>query len=320
MRLRTRHIPAICFLLGMLTCLVACQPEPPPAHLFEEDGYTSVNGTELYYKILGDGEPIVVVHGGPGMDHTYFLPQFEALAHHHRLIFYDQRVSGRSTGDVDSSTINIQHFIDDLDGIRETFGLDQMHLLGHSWGGLVAMYYATTYPERVQSLLLVNTTAASASLMQAAGPSLMSRMTPEDSLARATAMASEALQNGLPEGYAALYRANFRLSFFDRSLADSLTLTFQPDFATKNALLRHLAPGMENYDLHPQLSQITSPTRIIHTDYDGTPVESIARIQQALPNAELIVLERCGHFPFIECPTPFFDAVRRFIDDHTTNL
>lgn len=301
-----------------LGSLLGCEA-PAPTSLFQEEGYHAVKGTSLYYEVLGTGEPIVVVHGGPGLDHSYFLPQLEPLAQTHRLIFYDQRVSGRSSANVDSSTISLQHFVEDLDGIREAFGLERMHVLAHSWGGLLAMRYAILYPERVQSLVLVNTVAASAALAQAANANLMTRMTSADSLARVAAMTSEAFQQRTPAGIASVYRANFRLSFFDPTLVDSLTLTFPPDFVQRSTLLRHLGPSMATYDLHPDLHRITSPTLLLHTDYDGTPASAIARIHEALPNAERITLDRCGHFPFVECPAPFFEAVQRFLNQHKSS-
>ena len=82
-----------------LLILTSCEKSK---ELTIEEGLREINGTQLYTKVMGEGEPIVILHGGPGMDHTYFLPQMAELAETHKLIFFDQRVSGRSSLDIDS--------------------------------------------------------------------------------------------------------------------------------------------------------------------------------------------------------------------------
>jgi proline-specific peptidase len=111
------------------------------------EGSCSVNGTSLYYRIEGDGDPVVVLHGGPGMSHEYLLPHLAFLADGHRLIFYDQRASGNSPIEVPPESVNIENFVRDLEGIRACFEIERVTLLGHSWGGLLAMHYAAAFPE-----------------------------------------------------------------------------------------------------------------------------------------------------------------------------
>ena len=111
--------------LILFTLLFGCEAKK---ELYLEEGLKEINGTQLYYKILGEGEPIVVLHGGPGLDHSYFLPQMSELAKSHRLIFFDQRLSGRSSAFVDSNAVSMDHFVEDLDGIRLAFKLDKMNL------------------------------------------------------------------------------------------------------------------------------------------------------------------------------------------------
>ena len=120
-----------------------------------------VKGGKIYCHVIGSGEPIVIVHGGPGMEHTYFLPQLNSLANKYRLIFYDQRGSGRSPVDVDPSTMTMDQFVDDLDSIRSFFKMDKMNLMGHSFGGLIAMRYAVKFPDHLNRLILMNTTPQS---------------------------------------------------------------------------------------------------------------------------------------------------------------
>src|SRR6478609_303987 len=95
-----------------------------------------VNGTTLYVKVLGKGSPIIVVHGGPGLNHSYFLPHLNSLAATHQLIFYDQRACGKSSVDLDSTQMNLDWFVRDIEGIRKELKLGKVTILAHSWGGI----------------------------------------------------------------------------------------------------------------------------------------------------------------------------------------
>ena len=167
---------------------------------------------------MGHGEPIVIVHGGPGLDHTYLLPQMEALAQHYRLIFYDQRASGRSTSTVDTNSMTMGNFVEDLEGIRKVFGIHKMNLLGHSWGGLVAMFYAVKYPENLNSLVLVNPSPASVDLRNASFTSMAQRTSREDSIAQTDLVKTEGFKRRDPSSMATFFRLLFRVNFI--SLCD----------------------------------------------------------------------------------------------------
>jgi proline iminopeptidase len=303
-------------LVSLTVLLFGCEGTK---ELYVEEGTRAINGTELYYKILGEGEPIVVLHGGPGLDHSYFLPQMSELAKTHKLIFFDQRLCGRSSGNVDSSSISMDHFVEDLEGIREGFELGEMNLMAHSWGGVLAMFYARKYPENLRSLMLVNTGAASSEFQQESARLLASRFTREDSVARAEVMQSEGFKQRTPTALAELFRISFRTVFHDRSLADSLTLELQPTFAENNPKLGYLFKDLVSYDLHQDLAKIKCPTLIVHGDSDASVMEAIAKIRESIRGSKFSLLENCGHFPFIESPDDFFAQIRSFLGDLAPN-
>ena len=125
--------------------------------------FVDLDGGRLYGREVGDGDPtIVVVHGGPDFDHGYMLPEMDALAASFRLVYYDQRGRGRSTLACKPDSVTIQSEVDDLDAIRSQLGLDQIVVLGHSWGGLLTMEYAIRHRDRVSHLVLVDTAPVSA--------------------------------------------------------------------------------------------------------------------------------------------------------------
>lgn len=125
-------------------------------------GHVPTDGARLYYRTVGEGQPIIVLHGGPDFDTHYLLPEMDRLAESFRLIYYDQRGRGRSAGEVKPDEVSIVSEIEDLDSVRRHFELDSVAVLGHSWGGVLAMEYATRHPDCVSHLILVNTAPASA--------------------------------------------------------------------------------------------------------------------------------------------------------------
>ena len=120
----------------------------PSRQLIPSESYVQVDDAELFCREIGEGRPIVVIHGGPDFDHTYLLPDMDRLADCCRLIYYDQRGRGNSRGHFKLDDISIERYVEDLDGLRKHLGLDRLAILGHSWGGHVAMQYALHRPER----------------------------------------------------------------------------------------------------------------------------------------------------------------------------
>ena len=125
------------------------------------EGYVPAENAELFYREVGRGRPIILVHGGPDFDHTYLLPDMDRLSDSYRLIYYDQRGRGKSGRDVRPDDVSIRTEIEDLEGLRKYLRLDSVAVLGHSWGGVLALEYAIRHPDRVSHMILMNTAAAS---------------------------------------------------------------------------------------------------------------------------------------------------------------
>ena len=106
-----------------------------------------VNGTELFYLTIGSGPPCLVMHGGLGFDHTYLHTWLDSLGNSLRLIYYDHRGNGRSSGD-GAETLTLEQLADDADALRGMLGVRQIDIMAHSVGGLVALTYALRYGEK----------------------------------------------------------------------------------------------------------------------------------------------------------------------------
>lgn len=168
-----------------------------------------VGTTSLYARAIGQGPPVIVLHGGPDFDHGYLLPDLDRLADTFRLIYYDQRGRGQSAERVRPEEVTLASDLADIDRVRQHFRLDAPAVLGHSWGAVLALEYALRHPRRVSRLILMNPAPASASDVALVRQVYLERLGPEMDRQRAI-MASAAYQAGDPEAVAARYRIHFK--------------------------------------------------------------------------------------------------------------
>lgn len=298
--------------LGSAGCDVDRVEFRPPV----EEGTHAVSGAELYYRTIGVGEPVVVVHGGPGMEHSYLLPWLEPLGQTYRLILYDQRALGRSTGELDPTSISMDRFIADLDAVRELAGVERMNLLAHSWGGLLATMYALEHPERVRALILVSPVEPGQRYARETQERQQARRSPDDDAAIDSLAGSEGFARGDRETLSRLFHHVFRGTFADPGRADSLRLDFTRRTARQGRDVAALLMGpLANLDLWDALAGLTVPVLIVHGDRDPIPVAMAQEMADRLPDARLEVLTDAGHFPFIESPGPLFGAIHRFLEE-----
>jgi proline iminopeptidase len=282
----------------------------------DRHGYVDVENARLYYTIVGTGDPIVVVHGGPGLDHTYLMPQMNLLTTGHKLVFYDQRASGNSSGMVDSVSINPDRFVEDLEGLRKALGLEKMNLLGHSWGGLLAMQYAIKYGQHMKSLVLMSSMGATSDCMDPFVKTRIERTTREDSVSMAALQTTPGFAARDPETMSKYMRILFKTYFFDRRFADSLSMQFNQNTASNLfPIFGLMAKYFAKYDLYKQLAGIQCPTLIIQGDYDPFPAEFGRKIAQHIKNSQFLLIEHCGHFPYIERPEEFAHDCVTFWDN-----
>lgn len=291
-----------------VAALAGCADAPK-----EIEGLHKINGTKLFVKTMGEGEPIVVVHGGPGFDHAYFLPQMAELATDYRLVFYDQRVCGRSSADLEPDEITLEEFIEDIDGVRELLGVERIHLMGHSIGGMLAMQYALRHPDRLRSLILVNSTAASSEYVGQVNQLLSERLSPEARQRQKEIAASEAFTRGEPDAIREFMLVLLSANFHDPGKVEQLNLFFPDDFMARSERLQALGRDLTEFDIYPRLGEIDCPTLIVRGESEVLPEEATDRIRDAIPGARMEVLVDCGHFPFVECNDQLQATLREFL-------
>ncbi len=278
-----------------------------------------VAGASLYAREIGSGPPILVLHGGPDFDCRYLLPDFDRLADGYRLLYYDQRGRGRSADGVRPEDVSLASDVADLDRVREHFRLDAATVLGHSWGAVLALEYAIRHPERVSRLILMNPAPVSAADFQLFRKERAARLGKD--LERLNAIrATAAFQAGDPDAVAAYYRIHFKPALARAADLERLMAVFAPTFTAEGVLKARAVEDRlmkdtwltESYDLLPRLAALKMPALVIGGDHDFIPAAAVEHIAHALPNARLVTLTQCGHFPYLECPEKLRPAIDAF--------
>ena len=275
------------------------------------DALVDVGGVRLHTRRVGTGPPVVVLHGGPGADYAYLLPQYDRLAHGRALLFYDQRGGGRSPVARDVP-VGWQEHVADLDALRKHWAIDRLALLGYSWGGLLAVLYALEYSDRVGRLALVAPAPLTARWREEFERRLSARLAdPRIVRARAELSASGLAQRD-PEKYRRLAFALSVAGYFkDPSRAKELT-PFRVTARTQQAVWQSLG----NYDLRDRLRSTFPKGKapravVVHGVYDPLPIES-ARETAALLDTGVIELAT-GHAPHVEATEDFVRALDGFL-------
>jgi proline iminopeptidase len=248
------------------------------------------------------------------------LPEMDLLSREFRLIYYDQRGRGRSSGGVVPEDVTIDSEVDDLDRLRQYFNLGTIAVLGHSWGGVLAMEFATRHSDRVTHLMLMNTAPAShADLLrfreqrQREEKSSLARM---GAISRTPGFAQGDIQTEA-EYYRIHFGATVRRSDQLESVLGRLRADFTPEDILKARAIEHRLYAetwlAEGYDLIPRLRKLRTPTLVIHGDYDLFPLQCARNVADSMTASRLVVLNDCGHFAYVESPAEVQRVIVEFV-------
>jgi len=293
----TRTLP---LLISLLTLAISSQQTAS----FQNAGLT------LHYTIAGKGTPVVILSGGPGMDAAYMQPVADIIAAHNTAILLDQRgTTGSMPATLDATTISPELYLSDLEALRTALGYKQWIVLGHSAGALTAMRYAIAHPDHTQALILLGTVPPRSAGLSRMMDNVAVRLTPE-TMKQVAAIDST---NDSPDAkMAAEVRIFFAADFYDRAAAAKFALTMTPE--TCHALTSSLLQkAMPTFDLTPGLAKLHIPTLIVQGRQDPLDPEMASEARDAIPNAKLIILERAGHFSWLDNPKDFTATLEPFL-------
>ncbi|HVS61240.1 MAG TPA: alpha/beta hydrolase [Gemmatimonadaceae bacterium] len=287
------------------------KPIPPP----REEGFTTTTGSPLYWAKYGRGNApkLLVLHGGPGADHCYMLPQMLHLGERYDLLFYDQRGGGRSKSGA-RVPITWRTHVEDLGAVVTEFGLEPLSIVGYSWGVMLALLY--TIEQRRNPHLVP---PARLALINPAPLTREYRRQFEAEFARRQQspeiqkMREELARSGLREKDPAVYRQRaFELGvagyFSDPKKARDLT-----PFRVVGSAQQSVWESLGDFDLIGDLEGIKIPSIVIYGRDDPIPLASSVEAARVL-GTNLVVLDDCGHVPYVEQPQRLFSALDTFLD------
>lgn len=302
------------------------EPEQPDAAMgaqIETEGDMPVNGVRLHVRVEGPTSgtpnrvPLVVIHGGPGLDHTYFLPWLDALAHEFKVVYFDQRGCGRSERLADTTGYAMDRTVDDVDALRDSLGAETISILGFSYGGFVALKYALAHPDRVHKLILSDT-APSLAFAAEADSLQKARLTPAekaafDRLEKRTNMDPDLR---LKEEFRLELPLNFHTSR-KQAFIDAIADRIRYGAAAGKYLAAHDLPG---FDVRPRLAEIHAPTLVMVGDDDiVTPPSQARAMFEGIrnggrnPNVTLRMISGAGHLSMIDNRDSFNTNILEFL-------
>ena len=275
------------------------------------EGKKRINGTNLYFSVKGKGDYLLMIHGGPGFNHSYFTPHLKALEKNFTVVYYDQRACGKSSIPA-SDSISLKFLVDDIEAIRKVLKTERINILAHSWGVVLAIRYAIQYPARIHKMILSDPVMLSREYDQEAAALVQKNSTKEDSVARAKILSDGNLDT---KDYEDLFLLSFKPSAFNKGNVAKINLNLPDNFgAASKALFTSLMkdPSM-NANLYDSLSSLKFPVKVIHGQADVIPISSIERLKTELPNVKIDVFKQSGHFPFVEESVLYNEKVTAFI-------
>lgn len=286
----------------------------------------SAGSGSLYAREIGQGEPILVLHGGPDLDSAYLLPDLDRLADLYRLVYFDQRGRGKSAQWVRADEVSLTTDVDDIERVRQHFDMESPTLLAHSWGAVLALEYALRYPTRVSRLILMNPAPASsadAALLRKAYTAQMG-----NALERQRAIVSgQAYQEGDPQSVTERYRIHFTHAIAKKEHYDSMMRAMRAAFVAQGPVGILKARAVQDrlmeetwqqptYDLMSRVAELQIPALVVRGSRDFIPRQIAEHLSGALPLARMVTIEDCGHFVYMECPA----AVRMALLDFARQL
>jgi len=285
-------------------------------------GYASIKEGRMYYEQEGQGIPLILINGGPGCTHHLFHPYFSQLKDMARIIYYDQRGTGKSSIDNTGRTYTLNQAIDDLDSLRKDLKIDKWVVLGWSYGGLLAQLYALKYPEHCTGLVLgtADPFGGNEGLYTGVGPQY-NRLTQFVSAKEFDAWkdlekkAKEGIITPLQMIYNRFICGYWKLSFYhkppEKETIKQTLYGFNQDPDFRKTMISEIA----KINLQDKFANFAIPTLIVEGKWDFLwgDMDRVAIMRKNHPHAQIEVFEKSGHNIYVDEPEKFFNLLRKFL-------
>ncbi len=285
------------------------------------------HGVMIYYKILGRGEPLMIVHGGPGASHDYFLPYLLPLARHNELIFIDERGSGRSQKLEDASGYTVENMVEDVEAVRQALGLGKISLLGHSYGGCLAQAYAFKYQRNLSHLILGSTFSSTKAINEVFVH--MKEKMPAELRDRISKMEAAGLYGHGKEYEQHRYTNEYMIAawgegYFPYLYQNRPDPNYDPVANGNTAwdLYREMwgshgefiiDGNLKSVEYTDQLATIKVPTLVLVGDHDESDPAMSQVMHEKIAGSRLVIFPKAGHMTFVDQPDMFVKAVDDFL-------
>jgi proline iminopeptidase len=286
-----------------------------------EEGFVSGTGARIFYKTLGSGMPLLLLHGGPGADHSDFLPALEPLASRCQLVLMDERGSGRSERLQDPRGYTLNHMVKDIERVRKHLRIRQFVVLGHSFGGILAQAYAVRHPGRVLGLVLAGTGSSAACInrdfrhiRQALPKALRARLErcEKAGIFQAGGAYTKAYAAASAEALAAYMYVKAPPRRFKHP--PPLGMEVLREMWVRRSDFR-IDGNLKGFDFTDSLSRVRAPALVIIGDRDMVSTESADLTRASLPRATLVVMAECAHMMFIDQTARFNRLLGEFLGE-----
>lgn len=295
-----------------------------PAGVAVREGFVPFRGYRTWYRVIGDlgavpaGKlPVLMLHGGPGVPHDY-LESLEALAATGRpVIFYDQLGCGNSDRPDDPEMWTGGLFVEELGVVRQTLGLEQIHLLGQSWGGMLAMEYLLTRPAGIASVTIASSPSSMPLWVQEANR-LREELPPE---VQATLLTHEAAGTTdspeYQEAMMAFYERHVcRVVPFPDFVGRALAQMGQQVYETMNGPSEfHVVGKIKDWDIRDRLGEIRLPALLTSGRYDELTPAQAEIVRDGIPGCRWVLFEESSHMPHAEEPERYLQVLDEFLTE-----
>ncbi|RPI96906.1 MAG: alpha/beta fold hydrolase [Chloroflexi bacterium] len=277
-----------------------------------------IGDTRLFLVERGTGYPVIVLHGGPGMDHRMFGDYLDALADNYRLILVDQRANGRSDRPP-PETWTLHQNARDVGLLADALGLGKYAVLGHSYGSFVALQHAVDYPDQAAQSIISSGVPGSRFLMSHVNEQL-ANFQPESLRQQVTDSWAREPHAQTHDDVAALLHDQNPFQFrdpFDPRIADYEARTVDAVYSPE-VLRKFSSADYGGIEVEDRLHRVTHPVLVLAGRHDRTcSVQASEAMAVGLPDARLVVFEHSAHMTFVEENEKYIAVVRAFLDEHT---
>lgn len=273
------------------------------------------DGAAIYYRSYGDGEITVVLSGGPGISSEQIVDMAEKVGETQQAILLDQRGTGKSVLDqVNPNTLNLDLMVEDLENLRRALKTKRITIVGHSWGAMYAMLYAKAYPKRVEKLVLVSTGGVNMEFYGRYRKNLLASYTSQE-LTRLKYLNQLRRAGRADDKFDREFRTlEYKARIYDKSQLEAYSAILYKGKFQDQVLQQMLAEIQEHYDVKSAFPEFEQEVLIIQGKQTPIGEETALEVLANFPNARIKWIHECGHFPWIEQPQAFYEALTRFLE------